>query len=82
MLLDLARQEVTSPRVLRDVEKRLKKVEGMSAILQAMSGESQDGVYYPVRPWILLGESKPIPSRHNANETHKWHALIYAEEVS
>jgi hypothetical protein len=93
MLLDLARQEVTNPRALRDVERRLKKVEGMSAVLQAMSGEPQGGVYYHVRPWILLGKSKPIPSKHNVGETHKWHALMnvlrhldafgpYAEEVS
>lgn len=93
MLLDLARQEVTKPQVLMDVERRLKKVEGMSAVLLAMSGEARDGGYYHVRPWTLLGESKPIPSKHNVGETHKWHALMnvlrhldafgpYAEEVS
>jgi subtilisin family serine protease len=93
MLLDLARQEVTKPQVLRDVERRLKKVEGMSDVLLAMSGEPRDGGYYHVRPWILLGKSKPIPSKHNVGETHKWHALMnvlrhldafgpYAEEVS
>jgi hypothetical protein len=93
MLLDLARQEVTKPQVLGDVERRLKKVEGMSDVLLAMSGEPRDGGYYHVRPWILLGKSKPIPSKHNVGETHKWHALMnvlrhldafgpYAEEVS
>ncbi|GAB7326550.1 hypothetical protein MBLNU13_g10535t1 [Cladosporium sp. NU13] len=93
MLLDLARQEVTKPRSLEEVERRLKKVEGMSAILLAMSGEPRDGGFYHVRPWKLLGESKPIPSKNNVGETHKWHALMnvlrhldifgpYKEEVS
>jgi hypothetical protein len=84
---------VTKPDALRDVERRLKKVEGMSKILTAMSGESRDGRYYHVLPWTLLGESKPISSKYNVGETHKWHALTnvlqclksfgpYAEELS
>ena len=93
MLLDLARQEVTKPCSLEEVERRLKKVEGMSAVLLAMGGESRDGGFYHVRPWKLLGESKPILSKNNVGETHKWHALMnvlrhldrfgpYKEEVS
>lgn len=93
MLLDLARQEVTKPRSLEEVERRLKKVEGMSAVLLAMSGEPRDGGFAHVRPWKLLGKSKPIPSKNNVGETHKWHALMnvlrhldifgpYREEVS
>ena len=93
MLLDLARQEVTKPSSLREVERRLKKVEGMSAVLLAMSGEPRDGGFYHVRPWKLLGKPKPIPSEHTVGETHKWHALMsvlthlgafgpYEEEVS
>lgn len=76
MLLDLARQELTELQVLREVERRLKKVEGMSAVLMAMSGEPRDGEYYYVRPWMLLGESEPIASKYNVDETRKWHALM------
>ena len=76
MLLDLVRQEVAKPRALKDVERRLKKVEGMSAVLLAMSAKPRDGGYYHVRPWSLLGQSKPIPSKDNVGETHKWHALL------
>ena len=95
MLLDLARQELTEPHVLRDVERRLKKVEGMSAVFLAMSEEPRDGGFYNVRPWMLLGEAKPIASKHNVGETHKWYVLRnilglqglrafgpYAEDVS
>jgi hypothetical protein len=93
MLLDLARQELIDPQALRDVERRLKKVEGISAVLLAMSAEPRYGGHYHVRPWILLGKSKPIPAKHNVGETHKWHALMnvlqhlrafgpYAEELS
>jgi hypothetical protein len=81
------------PQALRDVERRLKKVEGISAVLLAMSAEPRYGGHYHVRPWILLGKSKPIPAKHNVGETHKWHALMnvlqhlrafgpYAEELS
>jgi subtilisin family serine protease len=76
MLLDLARQELINPQALRDVERRLKKVEGMSAVLLAMSGEPRYGGYYRVRPWTLLGKSEPIPAKHNVGETHKRHALM------
>lgn len=73
MVLDLVRQELKDSA---EVERRLKNVEGMSEVFLAMSGSPRDGGYYHVRPWTLLGEHKPIPSPHNANETPKWHALM------
>jgi hypothetical protein len=95
MLLDLARQELKQPHVLRDVERRLKKVEGMSAVFLAMSEQPRDGGFYHVRPWELLGEPKPISSKNNVDETHRWYTLrnllglkglrafgSYAEDVS
>ena len=75
MLLDLVRQELTESQVLREVERRLKKVEGMSAVLTAMIAGPRDGGYYPVRPWRLFGKFEPVPSKPDVNETPKWHAL-------
>jgi hypothetical protein len=73
MVLDLVRHELKNSE---EVERRLKKYKGMSAIFRAMSGDPRDGGYYHVRPWTLLGERRPIPSPHNANETHQWYTLM------
>jgi tetratricopeptide (TPR) repeat protein len=73
LVLDLVRHELKNSA---EVERRLKTYEGMSDVFQAMSGDPRDDGYYHVRPWTLLGEEKPIPSPHNANETHQWHTLM------
>jgi hypothetical protein len=73
MVLDLVRHELKNSE---EVERRLKKYKGMSAIFRAMSGDPRDGGYYHVRPWTLLGERRPIPSPHNAHETHQWYTLM------
>ena len=78
MVLDLVRQELKDSE---EVERRLRKVEGTSDVFLAPSGGARDGGYYHVRPWTLLGEDKPIPSPHNANETHKWFTLMAVLKV-
>jgi hypothetical protein len=75
MVLDMVRHEFKNSE---DIERRLQRYEGMSNIFRAMSGDLQDGGYYHVRPWTLLGERRPIASAHMANETHKWDTLLRA----
>jgi tetratricopeptide (TPR) repeat protein len=73
MVLDLARQELENSK---EVERRLKKVEGMSEVFLAMCRDDvRDGGYRHVKPWTILGEHGPIDSP-NVNESHKWHALM------
>jgi subtilisin family serine protease len=72
MILDLARLTL---RDSGEVERRLKKVEGMTTIFRAMSAGIRDGGYYHVQPWTLLGEPKPIESLHTPNESHQWFTL-------
>jgi tetratricopeptide (TPR) repeat protein len=73
MILDLARLTLKDSG---EVERRLKKVEGMTTIFRAMSPGLRDGGYYHVQPWTLLGEPKPIESLHNPNESHQWFTLM------
>jgi hypothetical protein len=73
MILDLARLTLEDSE---EVERRLKKVEGMTAILRAMSTGARDGGYYHIQPWTLLGKPKPIESLHNPNESHQWFTLM------
>lgn len=82
MVLELARRELKDSKDLKEVERRLKTVEGMSDIFMAMSKGATDGGYCHVTPWKLLGEKKPIDIVHqNVNETHKWFTLMKILEI-
>jgi hypothetical protein len=73
MVLDLARQELKDSE---EVERRLKKVEGMSEVFLAMCGRDvQEGGYRHVKPWTILGEYGPVDSPH-VDESRKWRALM------
>jgi hypothetical protein len=59
-----------------EIERRLKDITGMTAVFQAMSTDEPVDRLYHVKPWKLLGESKPIESLTNPNISHKWYTLI------
>ena len=73
MVLDLARHELKDSG---EVERRLRDYTGMSAVFQAMSRGTGNGGQHHVKPWKLLGESKPVDSLHNPNVSHKWFTLM------
>jgi tetratricopeptide (TPR) repeat protein len=73
MILDLVRHELKDSL---EIERRLKDITGMTAVFQAMSTDEPVDRLYHVKPWKLLGESKPIESLTNPNISHKWYTLI------